>query len=498
VSPAPARAELAAETAAQLHTHLTSARWFGGKGRQAVVVGVTALPWLKPPPDPFVAADGLAVRSEVVEVAYHDTPPDDAEPAPAEQPATAPRELYQLVVAYRPVPLPELQHAEIGRWTDAELGAVVAYDALQDPVASTVVLRSLLDEARLHANGAEVGFHLSAAEGLTADLPPAAFTGQQSNTSVMFGDVAMLKLFRRLELGRNLDIEVHDALSRTPMADVAQLFGWAQASWTGTHPATGETGQLSADLAMVVEKLADAADGWGLALDVLGSGQSFADPAHALGAALAETHAALRTAFSTGTRSGAEVAAVMTHRLDVATGIAPALEPFAAGLRSVFGALAEREVAVQRVHGDFHLGQTLHTPGGWKIIDFEGEPVKTLAERATPDSVWRDIGGMLRSFDYAAASVPGPDSRAWADTCRQAFLSGYTGGELSIDDAAVLRAYEADKAVYEVVYEVRNRPDWVAIPLAAVAALTGDADPAALSRARVAATPPGAANQGKE
>jgi maltokinase len=315
--------------------------------------------------------------------------------------------------------------------------------------------------------------------------------------------VAMLKVFRRLELGRNLDIEVHDALSRTSMADVATLFGWVDASWTHTDRATGRSETLDADLAMVVEKLADATDGWGLALEVLGRGESFAEPARALGHALAETHEALRTAFPTGTQPGAEVAQTMTDRLTVAAGIAPALEPYASPLAAVFAGLAATELDTQRVHGDFHLGQTLHTPTGWKIIDFEGEPVKTLAERSLPDSVWRDIAGMLRSFDYAAASVPGPGSRAWAQECRQAFLTGYAGGELSSADAQTLRAYEADKAVYEVVYEVRNRPEWVAIPLGAVASLAGRTDEdkapsAEFDQARGATERTGASNQVKE
>jgi maltokinase len=97
-----------------------------------------------------------------------------------------------------------------------------------------------------------------------------------------------------------------------------------------------------------------------------------------------------------------------------------------------------------------------------------------MAERRAPDSVWRDIAGMLRSFDYAAASVPGADSAAWAAECRAAFLRGYTGGELKAADAGLLRAYEADKAIYEVVYETRNRPDWVDIPMRAVAVLAAD------------------------
>jgi maltokinase len=483
------------EVAEQLLAHVTGARWFGGKGRHAVVVGHTPLPWLTPVAEHQDGTAGPAVRLEVVEIAFPGTTEDDA---PVEQegtdddrlvePATtpdgplvhAPRDLYQLAVAYRPAPHADLQHAEIGRWTDAELGAVVAYDATQDPQASAVLLRALLDEERLRTPDAEVGFHLSAAAGLTADLEPAVFRGQQSNTSVMFGEVAMLKLFRRLELGRNLDIEVHDALSRTGMADVARLFGWAEASWTRTDPRTGRAGTVTADLAMVVEKLAGATDGWELALDALGRGQSFADDARALGAALAETHAALRTAFPTGRQPGADVAGVMRERLAVARAAAPALDPHVAGLERVFGTLAGRDLDVQRVHGDFHLGQTLHTPGGWKIIDFEGEPAKTLAERAAPDSVWRDIAGMLRSFGYAAASVPGAGSVDWAQECREAFLAGYAGGTLAAADAEVLRGYEADKAVYEVVYEVRNRPEWVDIPLGALAALAaGTQDEAA-------------------
>ncbi|WP_375425235.1 aminoglycoside phosphotransferase [uncultured Friedmanniella sp.] len=464
----PPTTSLAPETADHLLAHLSAARWFGGKGRRAVVIGLTPLPWLTSTAEYLDSAHGLAVRPEVLEVGY----PMDSGSGNGGDPG--PRELYQLVVAYRHAPQPDLQHAEIGRWTDPELGAVVAYDAMQDPEASSVVLQSLLAERTLRQPEAQVGFHLSAAEGLSADLPASVFKGQQSNTSVMFGEVAMLKVFRRLELGRNLDIEVHDALSRTSMADVAKLYGWVDASWSHTDPATGHTETLDADLAMVVEKLADATDGWGLALDVLGRGTSFAEPARELGHALAETHAALRTAFPSGLQPGAEVAQVMTDRLGVAAAIAPALEPYVAGLQHLFADLGATELTTQRVHGDFHLGQTLHTPTGWKIIDFEGEPAKTLVERAAPDSVWRDIAGMLRSFDYAAASVPGPGSREWAQECRTAFLTGYAGGELTADDAETLRAYEADKAVYEVVYEVRNRPEWVAIPLGAVGTLVGE------------------------
>ena len=138
------------------------------------------------------------------------------------------------------------------------------------------------------------------------------------------------------------------------------------------------------------------------------------------------------------------------------------------------------------MHGDLHLGQTLRTSVGWKLVDFEGEPAKPLAERVLPDSPWRDVAGMLRSFDYAARSVEKDfahvdndqseqlafRSTEWAARNREAFLSGYLGGRrLSAEESALVAAYEADKAIYEVGYEARNRPAWIEIPLAALANL---------------------------
>jgi maltokinase len=298
----------------------------------------------------------------------------------------------------------------------------------------------------------------------------------------MLGDTAILKVFRRLELGRNLDIEVHAALNAAQIDDVARLYGWIEGGWVsgGRHHDT--------DLGMVVQKLADAEDGWGLALDRLRQQQSFVEDAQALGQALAETHDALRAAFPTARVLGAHTASVMTDRLTAAAEVAPDLLTYRDGLAACFDALGGEILDTQRVHGDFHLGQTLHTPHGWKIIDFEGEPAKTMAERRAPDSVWRDVAGMLRSFDYAAASVPGPGSSDWAAACRRSFLDGYSGGRLSEAQAAALRAYEADKAIYEVVYEVRNRPDWVSIPLGAVATLAAGAANTSNSAAAAADT----------
>jgi maltokinase len=443
----------------QVLGYLTEARWFAGKGRLATLRSLTPLPWLNDTAE-FFAESAPAVRLEIAEVTYA------AEQDPEEAPGVAaPREFYQLALSYRRAPQQDLHFAEVARVEDPELGPVVVYDATRDPAAGQVLLRALVDEARLGDRDTTVRFRRTERPGLTADLVPRVFTGQQSNTSVLLGDVAMLKLFRRLELGRNLDIQVHDALNRAGVDDVAGLFGWAEGSWTSD----GAT--CDADLAMVVELLSGATDGWDLALDQLAAGRSFAAEAEALGRALAETHAALRDAFGVAEVAGREVAEVMASRLAVASTTAPALLPHTDGLRRCFQALADTPLATQRVHGDFHLGQTLHTPDGWKIIDFEGEPAKTMAERVVPDSGWRDVAGMLRSFDYAAASVPGPGSAEWAGECRSAFLRGYTGGDLDPQQAAAVHAYEADKAIYEVIYEVRNRPDWVSIPLGAVATL---------------------------
>jgi maltokinase len=480
--------------AGQLLNAVSRARWFAGKGRRAELTGHTRLGWLTE------LDQWPAVRFELIEISYppdedpdphaeldhprpepdHPRPePDHPRPEPVEgQGAAAPYELYQLAVSYWPAPQPGLAHAELARTTDPELGRVVAYDAAQDAPACRILLGQLLDGRTVREHDSEVRFVPSDAAGVSPDEVPQPFRGQQSNTSVMFGEVAMLKLFRRLELGRNLDISTHDALNRAGIRDVARLYGWVEGAWR--HRGT----DARADLAMLVEKLTGAEDGWGLALHALTEGHSFAAEATRLGHALAEIHAALHDAFPTAQHPGAQTAAIMTERFHLARAIAPGLDAYADGVVDGFAALASTELDVQRVHGDFHLGQTLRTPTGWKIIDFEGEPAKTLAERSAPDSVWRDIAGMLRSFDYAGASVAAPATASWtaagwAADCRAAFLDAYAGGELSAHDAAVLRAYELDKAVYEAVYEVRNRPDWVQIPLGAVAILSGGApDPA--------------------
>jgi maltokinase len=157
--------------------------------------------------------------------------------------------------------------------------------------------------------------------------------------------------------------------------------------------------------------------------------------------------------------------------------LASELRPLLDGVRRVEG-----PVTIQRVHGDLHLGQTLRTVRGWKIIDFEGEPAKPIEERRRPDSAWRDVAGMLRSFDYAAEgslqdhidavgdtdATAAQDARDWSARNVSAFLAGYDEVSVADIDEALLTAYAVDKAVYEAVYEARNRPGWLPIPLAAL------------------------------
>ena len=156
----------------------------------------------------------------------------------------------------------------------------------------------------------------------------------------------------------------------------------------------------------------------------------------------------------------------------------PALTPYAERIRAVYAAAAAAEwPPLQRVHGDLHLGQVLHTrTNGWVLLDFEGEPLRPITERRSPDLAVRDVAGMLRSFDYVSGAVAEDDGatvRAWVIAAQEAFLDGYaaTVGTGPGAPDTLLAAFELDKAVYEAIYETRNRPDWIGIPLAAIGRL---------------------------
>ncbi|QNG18760.1 hypothetical protein G4H71_21780 [Rhodococcus triatomae] len=319
-----------------------------------------------------------------------------------------------------------------------------------------------------------------------------ALGAEQSNTSVVLGETLLLKMFRRLAPGINPDVELHRALGEAHSAQVARLRAWLDVPLHGAR----------ATAAMAQDFEPNAADGWSMALgsvrDLLVEadlyagelGTDFAAESRRIGSAVADVHASLADRLGSRRTPLADTVAAMRRRLDSALGTVPELADLAPSIRSVFDAAAEGSTSVQRIHGDLHLGQVLRTPERWLLIDFEGEPAKTLEQRRTPDSPLRDIAGMIRSFDYAAhyplsstdmngtASQREFRAREWAQRNADAFTDGYAAayGRDPRDALPLLRAYELDKAVYEAVYETHHRPRWVALPLAAIRRLLDGVD----------------------
>jgi maltokinase len=453
-----------------VHEYIGHQRWFGGKGRAFSVTGRRTYPWL-------TAEDSHpAFRVELVTVEYgeRDT------------------EVYQLPVSYYPEVQEHLAHALIGTWHEPDLGDVMAYDGLHDRHAAAHLLEAIVAERRLPG----LDFVCLAETDRNLSGPSLLMSAEQSNSSLVYGEDALLKVFRKVGAGRNPDIEIHEALTHAGVDKVAALYGWITASLDDT----GDTGDR-ADLGMLQQFLRTATDGWTMALNSVRDlyaeadlhadevGGDFAAESHRLGAATAVVHR--RLADLLGTRAWTpgdlqDLVAAMHRRLDRAVEAVPDLAASAPVLREAFDHLTkvDHDVPIQRVHGDLHLGQTLRTVRGWKLIDFEGEPAKPLAERVALDSPLRDVAAMLRSFDYAAATLQTDHPhdrqiayrcREWAQRNRVAFCEGYAE-ESPIDprrETALMRAYETDKAVYEVVYEARNRPSWLPIPMAAVARLSG-------------------------
>jgi maltokinase len=227
-------------------------------------------------------------------------------------------------------------------------------------------------------------------------------------------------------------------------------------------------------------------DAWRLALRAAEEGKDFGVAAHALGEATAEVHETLALVLGSTPCTPDDIDATMVsmrRRLELAIAEVPGL----VGLREVIEAVYARAAAspwpaMQRIHGDLHLGQVLAVPGrGWVLLDFEGEPLRPMAERNTPDLPLRDIAGMLRSFDYIAGAYalahPGLSATDWSLSCRRAFVGGYSarsGHDLRAN-RVLLDAFEIDKAVYEAIYETRNRPDWLSIPVTAITRLAARA-----------------------
>ncbi|GAA2245117.1 hypothetical protein GCM10010145_10010 [Streptomyces ruber] len=453
-----------------LREWLPRQRWFAGKGRP--VTGFTLV----------AATELLPVRAKLgllhLLVRAH-------QPVlPTQGPGPHPGDCYQLLLGVREALPPRLAPALIGRPAEGPLAGLTVYEALYDPRPAEVLLEALRTRARV----GDLRFERDMRQDIRAGLVPRLVTAEQSNSSIVYGDTFILKLLRRIVPGTNPDLELPLTLAREGCPRVPAPAGWLLA-----ENAPPDEPYV---LGVLQPYLKGAADGWELALRELAKGQDFAAEARALGRATAEVHTALARALPTVTLGRQQLELLvdgMTERLELAVQAVPVLRPYAPALRTAFAALADlaaegRTWTAQRIHGDLHLGQCLRAPdGAWSLIDFEGEPSKPLAERRMPQPVARDVAGMLRSFDYASHSVPRapvpgdgsvPTAADWAAKCRAAYCSGYAevSGCDPRTDPVLLRAYETDKAVYEVVYEARHRPDWLPVPMAAIRRLAANED----------------------
>jgi maltokinase len=395
------------------------------------------------------------------------------------------KDTYQVLVGIATIVPPELGGAVIGSLPDGS----TAYDGARDPRLTPVLLDSI-------AAGRVAGHIRFAAEpGAAID---AAMTGRTlpalaSNTSVVFGDKAILKLLRRPSPGSHPDLEIPGALARAGSSLVAAPLGWIEAT-SGEADAGGRrsaaegepgTGQ-SMVLGILAEFFPHATDGWALATAAMHDAQpDFSSHALTLGEATARLHAEMAAAFGTRELRRHELPAMadaMAGDLARAIGVVPQLGQYEAGIMSCYAGLAAltSPVIAQRIHGDYHLAQVLSTDGGWVVLDFEGEPSVPLEQRRAFAPAMRDVAGMLRSFDYAARhqALQRPDdphlasiAADWVSRCQEAFCDGYAKvcGTDPRGTGPLLRAFTYSKAVYEAFYEVRHRPDWLPIPLGALA-----------------------------
>jgi maltokinase len=358
-------------------------------------------------------------------------------------------------------------------------GDGITYDAVFDPELALVILDAVAPHEK--AERARV------------------MGAEQSNSSIVYDERIILKLFRRLQAGRNPEVEVTEALAAQGFANVAEPLATQRIR--------------DYDIALLQPYLAGAVEGWALALtslrDLFGmhdtasmpvinpdapppmpdpaqAGGDFSGEAARLGAVTGEMHVALADAFGRHHADARAWAASIARQVDE-VGPADGFDRQAA--QAILEQLVELDPGVAiRVHGDYHLGQVLRTDAGWYVLDFEGEPARSLEERRRHSSPLKDVAGMLRSFHYASAvgcrerndEALEDLGAAWEVRNRNAFLRGYlraagSGGILPPDPEcidAVLAAFELEKAVYELGYERAYRPDWEPIPLAALRRLT--------------------------
>ena len=436
---------------------IASQRWFGGKSRDVLDARVLDA-GVTPDGPPFLA---LAV----VEVRY----------------GLQTHDLYHLPLGFRP-------SAE--GWREsviAEPEGWVVYDAIADPE----LVRRLVELVRAGAtvDTGEATIVFATTGDLPADVKSIRPMGaEQSNSSLVLDEQLALKLYRRIEAGMNPELEVLRFLTERGFEHVAQLRGFV--SYQGRP--------LEATLAILQDFVQNKGDGWELAQQTLASGDTGWLPAHAgrLGEVTALLHNAIASDPSDphfapeepSTETLALLSASIDEEIEQVFSSLPDIE----AVKPVAGRGEEVRDRLRalthighvgkaiRTHGDYHLGQALWTNDeDWLILDFEGEPARSMPERRRKRSPLRDVAGMLRSFVYAASAseiqrgVPAPEG--WEEECRVAFLEGYLvtvepefvpPGQEAIH--RLLTVFELEKAVYELRYELDNRPEWVSIPVAGI------------------------------
>lgn len=474
--------------AQSLPAFLPGQRWFGGKARQVRTCRVEDCVWLREGDEPLALV--------IAHVDY----------------AIGSADRYVMLLALRHVPgaLPSLGTIAV----DGETRHLL--EATTHPPDALVLLRHLDRSHELTgAFGGTLGFgdlpvaHVGAfdAAGLREEQVR-GLGAEQSNTSLRVGPGHVFKLIRRFESGENPEVEIGRYFSHHGSFHAAPALR-ASLSW---HPANGEPGTLGALQDLIVNQ----GDGWQWALRSLEEVFSLAAAPEplvseilTLGAITAEMHAALAAspdapgfaprpagpadvhAWETAFRERADrVLAMITAGLDGmgsrARGACEGLLRLRARLDAAARLPAPTDAGafvLIRLHGDYHLGQTLKTAHGFAVIDFEGEPARPLAERRLLHCALKDVSGMLRSFDYAieTARSRAPEGVAWTAApppLRETFLRGYDARaeelgapHLPLDLEARARwtaFFELEKALYEMEYELQNRPAWLHIPACGV------------------------------
>ena len=441
-----------------LATWLVKQRWFAGKGRTVHDLAVVA--------DTEIIPGDPGLRHLIVTVSHGAT-----------------SDCYQLFVGYRERLPARLRHARIGTHEGLQI-----YDGLHDSALTRTLLDAIVNDRTIgmlrfcRIPEAETSWYEPGLDSLV-------LTGEQSNTSLVFGESAIFKVFRRVTPGPNPDLEVASALAELGSSHIAEPYGWVETRMDGAATV----------LAILSRYLRAASDGWSLAATSVRdlyategaraaeAGGDFAGEAERLGVATAQVHQDLAEAFGRSElepEAIRELAEQMFRRLDIATAAVPELSRYLDKIGDAYSSLAKliEPVPAQRVHGDYHLGQVMRTQTGWVVLDFEGEPASPLSQRRARSSPLRDVAGMLRSFDYAArhqlltrpdAASLAPQASDWVRRNSDAFCAGYAaaGGLDPAENSVLLRAMLLDKAVYEAIYEARNRPTWIPIPLESIAEL---------------------------